>query len=365
MIGAQSVAIDLGAVRTYHASIGNIVVSNAGSSGLILGDAAGYSADNYVVGFMFLGGARAGFRADEALVVLRGETYFQNGWVEHPVARALPLHVEGAATIRGFWLEYAAEQLPDGVAVRLVNTTRVDIDRLAHISHVQRLELTNAKDVRVGMLNISGHTVTLPESVVVDEQSKLSVGLVLALRDTGMLDHPRVRVGAAYNSMDRTLIPNRPPQGPNLIADPLFTTIPGGGDGVGSGREDDADGWGITWGDDLGAITGSAAVEQGPTGPRLRVTITSNPNNRYVTLRAALNVPSNLVGTNAVARWRIDGPALALMYNAGYDNQYSARAMNTLTASRTPVALRAGEDLVFTLPAVGTYYISNLSVTPM
>jgi hypothetical protein len=367
MIGAQSVAIDLGAVRTYHASIGNIIISNAGSSGLILGDAAGYSADNHVVGFHFLGGARGGFRADEALVVLRGETYFQNGWVEHPYVPALPLHVEGAAAIRGFWLEYAAEHLPDGVAVRLTNATRVHIDRLAHVSAAQRLELVNAKNVRVGVLNITGYTVTLPESVALEGDSNLAVGVVVALRDAGMFDHPRVRVESAYNHMDRALIHNRPPGGPNLLADPLFATIPGGG--VGSGREGDggdpAADWSIQWGDGLGAITGTAAVEQGPTGPRLRVTITSNPNNRYVTLRASLNVPSNLVGTNAVARWRIDGPALALMYNANYDNQYSARAMGSLTASRTPVALRATEDLVFTLPGVGTYYISNLSVTPM
>jgi hypothetical protein len=39
--------------------------------------------------------------------------------------------------------------------------------------------------------------------------------------------------------------------------------------------------------------------------------------------------------------------------------------MGSLTATRTPAPLRATEQLVFTLPAVGTYYISNVSLTPM
>jgi hypothetical protein len=69
------------------------------------------------------------------------------------------------------------------------------------------------------------------------------------------------------------------------------------------------------------------------------------------------------VGQKGIARWRIEGPAQALMYNGGYVNQYSARAMGSLTASVTPTPLRPDEVLLFTLPAVGTYYISNVSLT--
>ena len=371
MIGSAGVAVDLGAVRTYHASINNLTLSHAGSSGLILGDAEGFSADNRVSGLRFYGAARDGFRADEALVVLRGsDNYFQSGWIEHPLVPALPLQVEGSATFRGTWIEYAPEHLPGGVMLALRNTTRVDFDRLFFISSVQRLSLVNAKGVRLGLLNISGHTVTLGQSVEVDERSNLTVSMAVAQRDVGMLDHPRVRVAGTYNEMDRTLILNRPPEGPNLVEDPTFGSLGGGvGGGAGDGRGDSGTlslpAWEIIWRDHLGSIAGSAGVEQGPNGPRLRITIDTHAPNRFVTVAARLNVPSNLVGTTGVARWRIDGPGLALMYNAGYDNQYSARTMGSLTATRTPVPLRATEQLIFTLPAVGTYYISNVSLTPM
>jgi hypothetical protein len=370
MVGSAGVAVDLGAVRTYHASITNLVFSHAGSSGLILGDAEGFSADNRVVGLRFYGGARDGFRADEALVVLRGsDTYVRGGWIEHPLVPALPLHVEGSATFRGLWLEYAPEHLPSGVAIELQDTTRVDFDRLHHISALQRMKLVNAKNVRVGMLNIAGYTVTLGQSLEVDAGSNMTVAMAVAQRDVGMLDDARVRVSGTYNEMDRTLIFNRTPAGPNLIADPTFDTIDGaGGGGVGasdgSGGGAARAGWAITWNDHLGFIQGSAGVEQGPGGPRLRITADAGSANRYVTVRATLNVPANLVGTTAIARWRIDGPGLALVYNAGYDNQYSARTMGSLTATRTPVPLRANEQVVFTLPAIGTYYISSVSLTP-
>jgi hypothetical protein len=363
-VSAGDRGIDLSTARTYHALIENVIISNPGSTALWLGDEMGYSADNRVSGLQLQGTVRNNFRPEKALVVLGGvDTVYENGWLEQPAgAVLLPLHVSGSATIRGLWLEYPPENLPDGIVVMFENTSRVDVDRLLHIGPSRRVHLVNAKGVNFKMLNLDGTTAHLRDVVGVDSNSHLSIGMVNAQLDSGMLDHPRISITSAYNSRDSVLLQNvAPAPGTDMVRDPNFVTInlppPDSGHNPG---------WLVTWGDRLGAVTGSLTVEKGPNGPRIKVVIDSNPNNRAVSLRAILNVPANMVGQHGVARWRVDASRLALVYNFGYANQYSARAINGTTSARTPVPLRAHEELVFLLPAAaGTYYISNVSLAPL
>lgn len=359
-ISAGDRAIDLSEVRTYHTSIQGTIVSDPGSTALWLGDAGGYSADNRVIGLQLQGTARSGFRAEKALVVLSGEYLYQNGWLEHPGATVVPLSISGSATIRGLWLEYPAQNLINRVVALFENTTRVEIDRLTHIEPTRRLLLQNAKGVRIDFLSIDGATATLRDCVSVDANSQLSVGLVSAQMDSGLLDHPRVSIDAAYNAQDRMVIQNRVPSPTqNLVADPEFS-------GLGSKPREQglADAWTITWGDVLGAIQGTATVEQTASGQRLKIVITSNPNNRWVAVTAKLNIPASAVGKYGIARWRIDGAGAAIAYTRNFASQYSARAMNGATSARTPQPLRADEQIVFLLPpALGTYYLSGVSMS--
>lgn len=386
--------VDMSAVRTWHSTFDNVTVSNPGTTAFWLGDAPGYSADNRVIHLLMQGRARAGFAAEKAIVVLGGEYTYETGWIEHPSdARALPLAISGSATIRGLWLEYASQNMPNGIMMQMENVTRADIDRLFHVKSDSRLNLVNAKNVRINFLNIDGQTVTLRETIAVDSHSRLDLGLVNAQQDTGMLDHPRVKVGAAYNSLDRVWLRNLAPDATaNILTDPTFfafASTPATGSGgtlspglgpVGQGAKPGGTeippyvppptgggspqpGWFIRWGDDLGGVTGTASVEQTSAGPRLKIEIISNPNNRPVSLVGSLSVPAWLVGRSAVARWRVDSPRPVVVYTGGWGHEYAARARNGATSAEVPVTLTAGEQILFQLPAAaGVYYISGVSV---
>ncbi len=358
-ISAGYRAMDLSAVRTYHTTIVNVMVSDPGSTALWLGDTDGYSADNRIIGLQLQGTTRGGFVREKALVVLGGEYLFQNGWLEQPGGTLLPLSISGTATIRGLWLEYPPESLINRIVAQFENTTSVYMDRLTHVEPTRRLNFVNAKGVRIDMLDISGSTTPLQDCIVMDATSQLSVGMVTAQRDSGLLDHPRVVVESAYNILDKIVIPNRVPSATqNLLADPQFLSLNNKprGDGFGGG-------WTIAWGDSLGAVQGTSTIEQTSDGPRLKIVITSNPYNRSVAVSAKLNVPASAIGKQAIARWRIDGSGTAMVYQRNYSHQFSARAMNSTTSARTPVNLQGADQIVFVLPsAPGTYYISGVSL---
>jgi hypothetical protein len=357
-ISAGGRGIDLTASRVYHSTLQSTMVSDPGTTSLEFGDLAGYSADNRIIGLQLEGTARPNFRPETAHVVLRGEYLFESGWIEGPFgARALPLKVSGGATIRGLWLEYLATDLPTGIVAQFENVWRADVDRLIHIDEGRRLNLVNAQNVRINVLNTDGTGAMLRDVVAVDDNSRLTIGAITAQRDAGMLDHPRVIVESVFNEHDRVLVHNRvPTPAENLVVDPTFSSIVNG--------QPTSDAWEITWGA-LNDVVGTASLEAGPYGPRLKITVHSNPNNRAVAVAAKLNVPSSFIGRPAVARWRIDGYPVEnpLVYTRDYARQYSARAINGATAARAPGNLIGGDQLIFLFPrAVGTYYISQVSM---
>jgi hypothetical protein len=368
MVSGRGRSLDFSSARTYHMTVENVMVANPGSTAIWLGDAGGYSADNRVIGLQLQGTARNGFTPEKALVVLGGqETLYHSGWLEQPAPTVMPLSVSGSATIKGLWLEYPASALPTGVNVQFENTTRVDVDRVLMLDPGRRMNLVNAKGVRVEMLNLDASTAPLRDVVAVDGNSRLSVGIVNTHLDSGMLDHPRVHIQANYNQRDRAMVQNRSPVGlENLVVDPNFLSFGRNGkDHTQPGDPQFFDGWRVTWGDQGGAVQGRVDVEQTAAGPRLKVTITSNPNQRGISLHAKLRVSSAVVGRHAIAKWRIDGitGGQPLVYNYAYGNQFSARATNTMTSARTPVPIRDGEQLTFLFPAAtGVFYLSAVGV---
>jgi len=80
---------------------------------------------------------------------------------------------------------------------------------------------------------------------------------------------------------------------PNFLVDPNMTNF--------------AQNWEVGMGDELGTVQGSYAVEQTANGPRLRITVTANPNNRQVKVEPHLSIPSSAIGKSMMARWRVDG----------------------------------------------------------
>jgi hypothetical protein len=200
----------------------------------------------------------------------------------------------------------------------------------------------------------------------VDGNSKLSVGLVNAQMDAGLLDHPRVRVLATYNELDAAWLPNvAPARSANLLVDPLFASFAPRVAGIDDGGvTPGAGGWNVQWGDGFGAVAGYTALENTTTGPRLKIVITENPNHRPVALFAQLAVPADAIGHYGVARWRIDGPRPAEVYTRSFADQYHARAMNGATVARTPNPLGRNEQFVILLNnAMGTYYLSGVSMS--
>jgi hypothetical protein len=95
----------------------------------------------------------------------------------------------------------------------------------------------------------------------------------------------------------------------------------------------------------------------------LRIEVTSNPNNRPVSITARVNVDSGTVGKSAAAHYRIDGPGTAVVYTSGFGQQYTSRVMNSLTVVPLPRPLASGEQMVVLLPpTTGVFYLSNFGV---
>ena len=187
------------------------------------------------------------------------------------------------------------------------------------------------------------------DTVIIDPKSHLTIDAVYAQRDSGGFDDPRMTVRAAYNILDGEMIMNRPlAPGEELIYDPKMITF-----GKAGSR------WWVQW--DPGVV-GTTAVEQTADGPRLKVTILSNPYNRRVLIGSNFVTPSASVGKRGVATWRIDGKYFVQMFNKNYV-PYNAQAMNTKTGARSPEALQRHDSLIAVFhKARGTYYLSKFSV---
>ena len=343
-ISAGGAGIDLRAVRTYHASITEIGFVAAGSTALWLGDDAGYSADNRVAGLQTYGQMRSNFRAERALFVFEGQNQIDTVWIEQANADVLPVYVTGSADIRGMWLEYPYDHLPNHVMASFVNTTSVTIDRLMAVDDLRKLQFRNSPNVSIGGLSIFSREAPLAQTLDLDAASHVNIGTVAAKRDAGMLDSPQVTVGGTFSLSTLTYVDTATALGgKNLL--------------------NDMQDWTIQWGDTLGKVTGTQSIEQTPDGPRLRIEITSNPNGRSVAVMAKVNVDASSAGKQAAARYRIDGPGTAVVYTSGYAQQYTSRAMNTLTTTPVPGALKAGDQMIFVLPATtGVFYISNAGI---
>ncbi|MGH7175753.1 MAG: hypothetical protein ACREJC_00105, partial [Tepidisphaeraceae bacterium] len=355
-VSSRGAAFDLAGAPIYHARIHRINVNTPGSSALLLGDAGGYSVDNQVVCFQVSGHLRDGFTAGKGLVVLNGQTDVDTLWLELPMVNETPLRVSGAISMRGAWIECLYTPRNNVVAV-FENCRSVNIDRISLIEDTRRLQFIKCPDVQIGTINISGRNVSLDRAVSIDATSKLNIGMVYAALDTGMLDDPRISIRGAYNRQAKTYIDTRRAlDGTNLLADPQFTTLASGYPSLA---------WQVLWGDSLGAVVGRYSVEQTANGPRLRIDIISNPNNRSVNIIGHVRVP---VGTGATftapgtAHWRLEGPTQAQIWS-GALVQYASRAMGSLTAVVTPGQLSSSDRVIFELTtAKGTYYLSNVGV---
>lgn len=353
-ISTAGVGVDLRNVKTYHARFESIFVRDPGSAAMWLGDAAGYSADNEVIGLQDLGTIRSGYRTDGAQVVLTGQTTLESCLLELSTSIDLPLKASGDVTLRGLWAEYAPTALPNGIVASFENVYRTDIDRLILIDNAHKLRFRNATGVSIGNLDIAGVINTLDACLDLDNTSRLSIDTVNAIFDAGMLDDPRTKIGGVYNQTAVTYTDtNLALTGSNLVIDPNFTDVGTTGNNK----------WYIAMGDGLGVVQGSWAVEQTANGPRIRVTITGNPNNRPVQIEPKLSIPSAQIGKSLMARWRIDGPPGAIMWGERFEYQYSGRVANSLTANISPRPLLADTEFSILLPpTLGTYYISEVGV---
>jgi hypothetical protein len=340
-ISAGNTAIDLRAVKTYHASISNIGIYSPGGASMWIGDDAGYSADNRVVGVQQYGGLRPGFRVERAQFVFLGQNRIENVWMENASGGVLPMFISGSADLRGNWLEPPAGTLPDNVMIHFQDTRAVTIDRLFSVDDRRKLRLRNSPNVTIGGLTIFGRDNVLSDTLDVDGSSHITIASVAALRDPGMLDHPSVHVGGAFNVIAKKYVDVAPVTiGRNLL--------------------DDMSKWTVVYGDTLGPVSGTSSIEQTADGPRLRVAVTNNRSNRPVAVHIKVNVDASVAGKNATLAYRVDGPGTATVRTANFRQQYVSRAMNGMTVAPVPTPLASGDWVIVMLPpTTGVFYLSD------
>jgi hypothetical protein len=354
-LNVGGVGIDLRSASAFYTLIQNVVVTNPGSTALWIGTVDDWTsgASNVVNNFRVIGTARANFVAERGLIVLAGDTTFMGGGLEQTYATVVPLYVSGKCIVSGLWTEFPAEWVPDKTLIKVEDATYVYFDRLVNVDSNRRIKVVRSQDINIGHLAIEGLGDSLLGVVEVDPYSHLSIGSVYAQYDAGMFDDPRVTVRSAYNIHDGSLVENRTPWGvEQLLQDPTFTKWGQAGSP-----------WHIVWGDNHGAVAGTVTIEQTSAGPRMKIVITSNPNNRAIALVGRIKTPPNGVNKKGYAYWRMDGSYQGYVYMGEYDSQFQARVMKSKTGARTPRGLRANDELRFLLPkAKGTYYIWKLGV---
>jgi hypothetical protein len=127
------------------------------------------------------------------------------------------------------------------------------------------------------------------------------------------------------------------------------------------------DSWTIQWGDTFGAVQGSALVEQTSDGPRLKITVTSNPNNRPVQVTINATVPQSAIGKPAAASWRLDGGAETLVWTRNYASQFQARDLQTATIVPMPGVLTGSDQVLILMSKFtsGTAYVSNVRLVAL
>jgi hypothetical protein len=353
-ITTGGVSVDLRNVKTYHARFESIFVHDPGSSAMWLGDAAGYSSDNIVIGLQDLGSARSGYRPDTAEVVVSGQTTLDSCWLQLNGATDLPLEASGDVTLRDLWMEYPPANLPNAIVASFDNVYRMNADRFILLDGTHKLRFRNATGVSIGNLDIAGDVVPLSAALDLDSVSRLTIDTVNSIYDSGMLDDPRTKIGGNYNQTNGFYADtNVALTGASLIADPNITDV----------GPNFTNKWQVAMGDGLGVVQGSFAVEQTPSGPRIRVTVTSNPNNRPVRVQPMLTIPSGQIGKSLMARWRVDGPDAGLGWGERVEYQYAGRVVGSQTAVVSPRPLLADTEFMILLPGtVGTYYISKVGV---
>ncbi|MBC8107702.1 MAG: hypothetical protein H7Z14_14010 [Anaerolineae bacterium] len=353
-LSAGRMGIDLRNVKTYHARFDTILIREPGSTGLWLGDAAGYSSDNEVIGLQVSGSVRPDYEINTAQVVLIGETRLESSWIELYGASDLPFYASGSISIRGLWNESHPAFLPDDLAMWFDNCTKVEIDKISQIQDGFKLRFTKSTGVTIGYLDAGANTVALKEVLDLDTVSRVRIDAVYMIHDAGMLDDPRLSIGGVYNKNSGLYVDTQLAlTGTNLVADPNMSNV---GSQVGNG-------WRVTFGDSFGDIQGSYTVEQTANGPRLKIVITSNPFNRHVSIEPRLNIPASAYGKRVIARYRVDGPDGTICWGERVEYQYASRVTGSLTAAASPRALSAGTAFIMILPpTVGTFYVSNVGV---
>lgn len=351
-VAAGNVGIDLQNVRVYHARFDTLLMRDPVGVSLWLGD--DYSGDNRVSGLQVIGNDLSGSQTLKAHVVLIGQTTLEQSWIELQGTTQLPLYVSGDITLRGQWCEDHSATLPEDVIITFENVRKAEIDVMLLVDDIHKLKFRNATGVQIWNLDIAGRTPPLSYSLDLDSGSRINIETVNAIYDVGMLDDPRLTIGGAYNKTGAIYTDTRTAlTGANLLADPNITD-------VGSTSAND---WWITMGDNLGAIEGSYSVEQTASGPRLKVVVTANPNNRRVGVAIRLAIPQTAYGKQAVIHYRVDGPEPTIVWGENFNYQYVSRVGGSLTAASTAIPISANTEMIMLLPsAVGTYYISQVGL---
>ncbi|CAN5572850.1 hypothetical protein BH09PLA1_BH09PLA1_02890 [soil metagenome] len=346
-LSAGGTGIDLRYVKTFAANINSIGAPGAGSAVIWIGDEYGYSADNRINDVqVYAENDRPNYRPDKALFVFRGQNTIENLWIENEYEQILPMYVSGRANIYGLWLEPGVEFLPEPVSVVFENASNVTIDKLFSIDLNRQMRLINS-NVSVGNLNIAGYVDSLSDCVQLSSTSTLNLGWVNAIYDVGMADDPRVSIGGVFNQnaglyVDHTKV---------MTGTNLLQTI---------GQ------WSIQWGDGYGEVDGQASIENTPNGPRLKIEVFSNPNDRPISVFITANVPASAIGKPAAASWRLDANGEALVWTREYHSQFQARNTGSATVAPLPGVLTGNDQIVVTLSKTsGIAYLSNFRLVAL
>ena len=345
-LSAGGCGIDLRAVKTFSATINSIGAYGAGSSVIYIGDDAGYSSDNRINDVQVYGDGRPNYRPDKALFVFRGENMIENLWCESFYSSTLMMYVSGRANIWGLWMEPAVETVPNQITTVFENVFYVTIDKLYFVDELRQLKFINSS-VSIGNLNIAGRVEQLQDCIQMDSKSKLAATWVNAIYDVGMADDPRITIGGAFNQNASQYVDyDKVMDGTNLLQT------------IGS--------WAIQWGDGHGAVIGTASIEQTAQGPRLKITVTSNPNNRPVQVTVNASVPQSAIGKAAAASWRVDSNGDTLVWTRNYDSQFQGRNQGSATVVPMPGVLTGNDQILILINNfVGTAYVSNVRLVAL
>jgi hypothetical protein len=218
------------------------------------------------------------------------------------------------------------------------------IDYLHYLIPQHRARFINCQGMLIRSVTIEG---TLQECIELDDQSHVRFDLVSTRFDAGMLDDPRLSIGALYCRPARTRI-ELP------LGEPVVKLLPpanarGAGD------------WDARWDTGQGVIRGSLRMEETGAARRMRVEVTENAHKRPLLIEVPLPDHEDLLGKRCIVTWRIDGPGEAFVDHN--DKQFPSRVRNSLTANVLPTPLKSGDKLLFWLPPEpGVYHVWQVAL---